>query len=130
MRKLDNVVLLMARARILRRALQREERLLLRRTEGRTITLAEGWPWVTYFNLYLANVHVLIERWDHEMFYDEDVAQAATPSVRRCLKRIRNAVFHAGPFNDRDITDAWEKYPDRRQDADAILESVSRFVKR
>src|SRR5437867_11714131 len=55
----ETLVLLMARVRILQRALRREERRLERKGKTQKLQLADGWPTITFLNLYLASVHVL-----------------------------------------------------------------------
>jgi hypothetical protein len=129
-RQFETVLLLMARCRIMQTALGREERLLRRRMKGRPSTLADGWPFVTYFNLYLANMHVLIESWDRALFYDDKVHELLTPQLRTRLRRFRNSVFHAGPFNDKPVQDVWGKYREWRERADELLDAVAQFMKR
>lgn len=130
MRNIDTVLLLMARARILQKALKREERLLNRRFQSRSPTLPEGWAFLTYLNLYLASAHVLIEAWDRALVYDEDVAALLDAQFRRRLRRFRNAVFHAGPFDDEPIKEVYSRLEDSRDQADRLLDAVSRFVNR
>jgi len=129
-RAFETLVLLMARVRILQRALRREERTLERKGKTRKLQLADGWPTITFFNLYLASVHVLIEAWDDGLFHDDHVYDLLKRGDRSTLRRFRNGVFHAGPYNSDKLIAIYRKHREAQDWADRLLDAVTAFVKR
>jgi len=120
----------MARVRILQRALRREERRLERKGKTQKLQLADGWPTITFFNLYLASVHVLIEAWDNGVFHDDQVYDLLKRGDRSTLRRFRNGVFHAGPFNSDKLIAIYRRHREVQDWADQVLDAVTAFVKR
>ena len=126
---LETLVLLMARARIMQRALAREQRLLNRRVGGHIPTLVEGWPAMTYFQLYLASLQVLVEAWDASLLYDEQVHELLRKNHRATLRRFRNAVFHPHPFQDKRLMAVYRRHRSIRAWADAVLDGIAHCIK-
>jgi hypothetical protein len=127
---LQTITLLMARTRLMQRSFLREARRLDRRARTGAITIADGWPAITFYNLYLANLQVLIEGWDKSLFYDQRVDDLLRKGYRDRVRRFRNAVFHPGPFNDARVLQVYQKHQELRDWADELLDEVGRFIKR
>jgi hypothetical protein len=119
----------MARTRLMQRSFLRAARLLDRRARRSPVGLVDGWPAITFYNLYLANVQVLIEGWDKSLFYSREIDDVLRKGYRDRVRRFRNAVFHPGPFNDARLLSVYQKHQELREWADRLLDEVARFVK-
>lgn len=122
-------VLLMARAKIMQQSFRREKSSFERLAKRRRVTVADGWATITFLQLYLANIYVLIEVWDNSLLHDDAVYRLLKKANRRVLRRFRNAVFHATSYDHDDLAKVYTRYRAVCTWTDHFLDAIARFVR-
>jgi len=85
---------------------------------------------MTFFNLYLACMHTLIEAWDKSYLYDHKVYSLLKKGYGPKLEGFRNAVFHAEPWDDIRVVRVYDKHRDVRAWADQLIDAIGHFFRR